>query len=105
MNSDKLNTALRYHSFRYALAVAAVVLGILLRYELYLWVGPGLPTYITFYPFVMLVALLGGLGPGLFATVLVVIVADYWLILPYGFGITTFREIVGQGLSVSWVYS
>ena len=98
MNSDKLNTALRYHSFRYALAVAAVVLGILLRYGLYLWVGPGLPTYITFYPFVMLVALLGGLGPGLFATVLVVIVADYWLILPYGFGITTFREIVGQGL-------
>jgi PAS domain S-box-containing protein len=98
MNSDKLNTALRYHSFRYALAVGAVVLGILLRYGLYLWVGPGLPTYITFYPFVMLVALLGGLGPGLFATVLVVIVADYWLILPYGFGITTFREIVGQGL-------
>ena len=42
--------------------------GIGLRLALTAWVGPGLPTYITFYPAVMAVALLAGFGPGLLAT-------------------------------------
>ena len=45
--------------------------------------GP-LPTYITFYPVVMLVALAAGLGPGLLATALSAGVAGYWILPPVG---------------------
>ena len=98
MNSDKLNTALLHRASRYALAVGAVTLGSLLRYGMDVWVGPGLPTYITFYPAVMLAALLGGFGSGLMATVLAAVVVDYLLLLPVGFGIAMFRDAVGMGL-------
>ncbi len=98
MNSDTLNTALLNRASRYALAVGAVTLGTLLRYGMDVWVGPGLPTYITFYPAVILAALLGGFGPGLMATVLAAVVVDYLLLLPVGFGIAMFRDAVGMGL-------
>jgi PAS domain S-box-containing protein len=98
MNSDKPNTALLHHASRYALAVGAVALGSLLRYGFDVWVGPDLPTYITFYPAVMLAALLGGFGPGLLATVLAAAVADYLLLPPLGLGIASFRDAVGVGL-------
>ena len=45
---------------RYAAALAAVAAGLLLRLGLTALVGEGLPTYITFYPVIMAVALLGG---------------------------------------------
>ena len=60
----------------------AVALGFVLRLALTAWVGPGLPTYITFYPAVMAVALLEGIGPGLAATALTDLVATYWLLPP-----------------------
>jgi PAS domain S-box-containing protein len=86
-------------SLRYVLAVGAVAAGLLLRLALAAWVGPGLPTYITFYPPVMVAALLGGLGPGLLATALCALAADYWLLEPApGFGISSLRDAVGQGL-------
>ena len=65
---------------RYAAALAAVGAGLLLRVGLTALVGPGLPTYVTFYPPVMVAALLCGFGPGLLATVMVALVADYWLL-------------------------
>ena len=52
---------------RYALALVAVGAALLLREALGYLVGPGLPTYVTFYPAVMLVALLAGIGPGVLA--------------------------------------
>ena len=55
---------------RYGLAVVAVAVAFGLRLALTAWVGPGLPAYITFYPAVMVVALLAGFGPGLLATAL-----------------------------------
>ena len=61
----------------YSLAIVAVALGFVLRLALTAWVGPGLPTYITFYPAVMAVALLEGIGPGLAATALTDLVATY----------------------------
>ena len=97
MNSDRLNTALRHRSSHYAFAAGAVALGAVLRYGTDVWVGP-LPTYITFYPAVMLAALLGGFGPGLMATVLVGVMSDWWLLLPSGFGINDIRDAVGLGL-------
>jgi PAS domain S-box-containing protein len=95
MKSDKPNIDLR----RYAIAVGAVALGTLLLYEMNVWVGP-LPTYITFYPAVMLAALHGGFWPGIVATVLVDVVTDYWLLPPVGFGIARFPDAVGL-----WLFS
>ena len=43
-----------------------------------------LPTYVTFYPALILAALLGGFGPGLLATALGAILADLFFITPIG---------------------
>jgi K+-sensing histidine kinase KdpD len=50
----------------------------------YEWVGSGLPTYLTFYPAIMVVALLAGIGPGLLATALADAAVDYWILPPIG---------------------
>jgi PAS domain S-box-containing protein len=69
---------------RYSFAVLAVAAGWGLRLALSSWVGSGLPTYITFYPPVILVALLAGLGPGLIATALSACIVGIWVISPVG---------------------
>ena len=90
---------LRPGPVRYSFAVAAVLLGYLLRWALTAWVGPGLPAYITFYPAVMAVALLGGFGPGLVATVLAGAVVSYWILLPVGeWSISSPMDRVGLAL-------
>ena len=80
---------------RYGFAVSMAVLAFLLRLVLTAYGGPGLPTYITFYPAVMLVAIVAGFWPGLVATATVAVVADYWLLPPPGFGIESFTDAVG----------
>jgi PAS domain S-box-containing protein len=80
----------------YGLALALVALGVIVRVALTRLVGHGLPTYITFYPLVMLAALLGGWGPGLLAILATAAVADYWLLLPAGlFKIESPVDLVG----------
>jgi len=69
---------------RYALSVVVLASAMGLRLMLEAWGGYGLPTYITFYPAVMSVALLVGFGPGLLATVLAALAAIYWLMQPIG---------------------
>ncbi len=69
---------------RYGFALLAVVLAFLVRDGLTRLAGGGLPTYITFYPAVMIVALLGGLGPGLLATAASALGADYFILPPTG---------------------
>ena len=71
-------------ALRYGLAVVAVTAAMGARQAAAAWVGPGLPAYITFYPVVMIVALLGGIGPGLLATVLAGLSAGYWILPPAG---------------------
>lgn len=84
---------------RYGAAVLAVALGLLLRWLLVRAADGELPTYVTFYPAVMLVALYGGLGPGLVATILAALVVDYWVITPGTlFRYTTVAEAVALGL-------
>jgi hypothetical protein len=63
-------TSPMWWALRYGLAVVAVAGAMGLRLALTAWFGPGLPAYITFYPAVMVVALLGGLRAGLLATAL-----------------------------------
>lgn len=46
--------------------------------------GGVLPPYITFYPAVMLVAMVSGLGPGLLATGLAAVATLFFILLPYG---------------------
>jgi PAS domain S-box-containing protein len=80
---------------RYGVALAAAALGYLLRLALTRWVGPEIPTYITFYPLVMLAALLGGIGPGIAATAAVALIAVYWVLPPVGsFQIATLHDAV-----------
>jgi PAS domain S-box-containing protein len=79
---------------RYGAAVAAAIAGLLVRLALEAWVGPGLATFITFYPGVMAVALLGGLGPGLVTTAVSALLADYWVIPPSGFGVEKPVDVV-----------
>ncbi|MGA2245061.1 MAG: PAS domain S-box protein [Verrucomicrobiota bacterium] len=67
---------------RYAAGAAFVVAGLLFRLMLESLVGPGLPPYITFYPAVMLAALIGGFGPGLLATGAASLMVDYWVLPP-----------------------
>jgi Cu+-exporting ATPase len=69
---------------RYGLAVVAVAASFGLRLVATAWVGPGLPTYITFYPLVMAAALLGGFGPGVLATAFAGLVVAYWILPPIG---------------------
>jgi PAS domain S-box-containing protein len=71
-------------ALRYGLAVVAVTAAMGFRQAVTAWAGPGLPTYITFYPAVMAVALLGGLGPGLLATAMAGLVVAYWVLPPIG---------------------
>jgi PAS domain S-box-containing protein len=70
---------------RYGLAVVAVAAGFLLRRALSAQVGEGLPPYITFYPAVIVAALLAGLGPGLLAVAVTLVVVDYWIVSPKAF--------------------
>ena len=86
---------------RYGAAVAAAVGGLLLRLGLTALVGEGLPTYITFYPAVMAVALLGGFGPGLVVTATAAVLTDYWILPPGGFGVERPVDAVGLGFFAS----
>ena len=69
---------------RYAMAVAVVIASFLLRYSLVQFLGLELPLFITFYPAIMFVAILGGLWPGLLATALAVLGTDYLILPPIG---------------------
>jgi K+-sensing histidine kinase KdpD len=69
---------------RYGSTVLAVAAGYGVWRAITESIGPGLPPFITFYPLVMVVALPGGLGPGLLATTLGVLVVGVWIMPPVG---------------------
>jgi PAS domain S-box-containing protein len=79
-----INREWRTFFLRYGASAVSVALGFGLRLALESWAGQGLPTFITFYPTVMVVALLAGFGPGLTATVISMIVTTLWIHLPTG---------------------
>lgn len=85
----------------YGFALVAVSAATLLRYGLDVALGFTQP-FILFYPTIMLIALLGGFGPGLFATLLSAGMADYFLMEPLNsFAIQATRDIVGLLLFVA----
>jgi PAS domain S-box-containing protein len=96
MNRNNSSTSIwQRRALRYGLAFVAVAAGFGLRVALTAWVGPGLPTYITFYPAVMVAALLAGFGPGLLATALTGLSVAYWILPPEGFHIASPVEHLG----------
>ncbi|MGO8744881.1 MAG: CHASE3 domain-containing protein [Thermoguttaceae bacterium] len=85
-------------AMRYASAVVIVAIAVVLRWRLVESVGP-LPLFLTFYPAVILVASIGGGGPGILATVLSALAADYWFIPPYGsFRVDNFNDALALGI-------
>ena len=67
---------------QYGFAIFAVVAAYVAREGFEAWVGQGLPLFVTFYPAVMVAALLGGVGAGLAATALSAAVAAIWIMPP-----------------------
>ncbi len=83
-------------TLRYIAAVMVVVLAFWLYYVMTALFGPGLPTYILFYPAIIIVALLAGFGPGILATIISVLLAVIWILPPVGqFAITSAINGVG----------
>jgi PAS domain S-box-containing protein len=71
-------------AIRYGSAAVAVLASLGAYVATRAWLGPGLPDFITFYPAVMIVSLLAGLGPGLLATLLADALTAYWIMPPTG---------------------
>ncbi len=81
---------------RYLSAAAAVAAALTLHRALSGALHAELTPYITFYPAIMLPAVLGGFGPGLAATALSVLVVDYFILPPVGqFSIDKPADLVG----------
>ena len=75
---------MRSLTLRYAVAIAAVVVGWLVRQALTPSIGPNALPYITFFPAVAWAAWYGGLGPGILAITLASFVSDWFYIEPRG---------------------
>jgi PAS domain S-box-containing protein len=93
----------------YGLAALIVFLATLLRFIPGGFLPERLP-YITFYPATMIAALLGGLGPGILATLLSDICIDYFFLVPKGqFGNKSLPDLTGLiiftlvGIGMSWL--
>jgi PAS domain S-box-containing protein len=71
-------------TLRYAVAIAAVIVGWLVRQALTPSIGPNALPYITFFPAVAWAAWYGGLGPGILAITLASFVSDWFYIEPRG---------------------
>ena len=88
----------RSQPLRYGGAVLLVAIAALLRYWLARSFGLIATTYITFYPAVVLAAVLAGLGPGIFATVLSAAVVWYFFLHPAGWGAKDIGDVIAMAV-------
>ena len=85
-------------ALQYLAAAVIVAVAVVLQVRLQEAFGP-LPTFVMLYPAVLLAASIGGGGPGILATVLAALAADYWFIPPYGsFSIDAPRDVLALGI-------
>ncbi len=83
---------------RYVVAALIVAAFLLARLTLQPWLGTSVP-YLQFFPAIMLVAWLVGLGPGLLAVALSALAAVYFFLAPvHSFAIATLAERVSLPL-------
>ncbi|MBI5684193.1 MAG: PAS domain S-box protein [Verrucomicrobia bacterium] len=71
-------------ALRYGFAVVAVAVALVTQMALSEWAGGRLPTFVLFYPAVILTALFGGVGPGVLAVVLTLVTVSVWILPPIG---------------------
>jgi PAS domain S-box-containing protein len=71
----------------YTVAVAGIGVAAWLRWRLAASFGPEIPPFITFYPAIMLAALLAGTGAGLLATILSAATVAFFFLEPSGLGV------------------
>jgi PAS domain S-box-containing protein len=79
------------------MALGAVLLAATLRLAINPWLAPGLP-FLTFFLAVMVAAWYGGLGPGLFASLLSVFTAEFLFIRPLYFVVVDVSSVVSLGI-------
>lgn len=79
--------------FQYAVAVVSVAVALGVRLEFARFFGENVP-YLQFFPAIVVASWFGGFGPGVVATALSAIAADYYFLAPAGFGITDSADVV-----------
>jgi PAS domain S-box-containing protein len=89
---ERLLRVRHYALAAYGLALALVALAVFMRWLVGEYTGAQIP-FITFYPAIIIAALIGGLWPGILATVLSS-VAAWYLFIPSLFAWPGHREIV-----------
>lgn len=78
----------------YSLALGLVLIATALRHIVSESLPRG-PIYITYYPAIMIAAIVGGSGPGVLATVLSAVCVDYFLLEPtHGFGLKNGSDLI-----------
>jgi PAS domain S-box-containing protein len=82
---------------QYGLALIAVTAAALVRFGLDNAFGFS-DSFVVFYPAILIVALLAGFGPGLFATLLSMVLAAYFLEPANSFKVSDPRDIVGLSM-------
>jgi diguanylate cyclase (GGDEF)-like protein len=83
---------------RYVVSICITIVALLLHQAVVKLVGGDLPTYIFFYPAVIIAALFAGFRFGLLATAMAALFADYWIIPPKGFTISSLPDAVGLAI-------
>ncbi len=87
--------------FRYAASFFILLAALFFYFLLAKIAGGRPPTYVTFYPAVITIALIAGLPAGLFATITAAFLATYFLIPPVGeWSIRTTADAIGLGTFV-----
>ncbi len=96
---ENKNGFLNSNVVRYGVAICIVLAALLLYQVLVKIAGGPLPSYITFFPAVMIVALLAGFRAGFLATAIAALLADYWIIHPQGsFAIASFPDALSLAI-------
>jgi PAS domain S-box-containing protein len=100
---SKLAERLGYRTTgRWAFGVVAAVVAFYLREAAVARLGPDFPTYVVFYPVVVLVALLAGLGPAIAATAIAALLTAYRILEPVGqWAVHSLADRVGLALFVA----
>jgi len=87
-------SAKRSQPLRYGGSVTLVAAAVILRELLEGSLGSSGPTYVVFYPVTILAAVLGGLGPGILATLLSAVAVAYFFLDPSGIGMWKTADLV-----------
>ncbi|MBI5383912.1 MAG: PAS domain S-box protein [Verrucomicrobia bacterium] len=90
----------------YAVAILGTALAALVRWGLGKMVGEGVPPYITFYPAIILAALVGGSRPGLLATLLSSVTVTVLFLWPFNAAdITGLAFFTGINVAMAFIGS